>query len=62
MLKHRPQMHMRREEKDMEREEHIVEAKFACPNDGERDIVLVCKGGMCNKSRVGNNNMVKWKL
>jgi len=28
-------MHMRREEKDMEREEHIVEAKFACPNNGE---------------------------
>jgi hypothetical protein len=55
-------MHMRREEKDMEREEHTVEAKFACPNDGERDIVLVCKGDMCNKSKVGNNNMVKWKL
>jgi len=28
-------MHTRGEEKDMEREEHRVEAKFAHPNDGK---------------------------
>jgi hypothetical protein len=35
MLKHKPWMHTRGEEKDMEREEHSVEAKFAHPNDGK---------------------------
>jgi hypothetical protein len=53
---------MREEEKDMEREKHSVKAKLARPNNGEQGVVLVCKGSMCNKSRVGNNIKVEWKL
>jgi len=55
-------MHTRGEEKEMEREKHSVEAKFACPNDGKQDVVLVRKGSMCSRSRVGNNIRVEWKL
>lgn len=68
-LKHRPQTHMRGEERDMERKEHSVDAKLTHPNDGKGGIVLVHKGSKCSKSkgrrnsmsRVGRNNKVEWK-
>ncbi len=34
-LKHRPWMHLRGEERDMEREEHNVATKLVCFNNGE---------------------------